>query len=116
MNETNPRFARPGLGLAMALLALAPSCASKPPAPPPAPPAAPPPTVSESEWIQRASASCTNAAQDRGLRVIESRNWAKSPSGTWESTLQVRAESGGLAYDMVCRYDPARNKVSLTRP
>jgi hypothetical protein len=116
MNETNSRFARTGFRLtAVALLGLSPFCAQKTPAPvAPTPVAAAP--VADTEWIRRATATCTNLARDQGLHVIEYRSWAKSASGTWDAAVQVRSESGGLAYNMACRYDPARDKGSLTRP
>ena len=109
MRRTIPRIARAGLWLAPALLIFAVSCAS----PKPKTPAT---VADESEATRKATAACTNLAKDRGLRILEFRSWMKTAPDRWNASLQVRAESGGLAYDMDCGYNPTRDKVTMARP
>jgi hypothetical protein len=109
MRRTIPGIARAGLWLLPALAALSVFCAAPKPK-------APATVADESETTRKATAACTNLARDRGLRILEFRSWTKTTPDKWNARLQVRAESGGLAYDMDCGYNPARDKVTLTRP
>jgi hypothetical protein len=109
MRRTILRIARAGVWLAPALLTFAASCAS----PKPKTPAT---VADESETTRKATAACTNLAKDRGLRIVEFRSWMKTAPDKWNASLQVRPESGGLAYDMDCAYIPNRDKASLRRP
>ena len=109
MRGTIRRFARAGLWLAFAAAVLSAACAS----PQPTPPASPDP---DADVIRRATAVCTNAARDGGLTVLEYRKWSKTGSDAWSGRLFVRPESGGLSYEVDCRYKPSRETASLVRP
>jgi hypothetical protein len=109
MRRTIRGIARAGLWLAPALLISAASCASSKPKTPAT-------VAEESETTRKATAACSNLAKDRGLRIVEFRSWMKTAPDRWNASLQVRPESGGLAYDMDCVYNPFREKASLTRP
>ena len=94
---------------AAAVTAVGPLACSS--APPPAPRA-----VSESEVVRQGTAACTSLASERGLTVLDVRRWIRRGEDKWDTRLLVRPQSGGLEYEMGCRYNYQANKASLYRP
>ena len=83
------------------------ACSSTPP---------PPRVVSESDVVRQGTAACTSLASQRGLTVLEVRHWTRNGEDKWDTRLLVRPQSGGLEYEMGCRYNFQANKASLYRP
>jgi len=110
MCGTFVRFARAGLHLGLVAALLSAACASPKPAPPTAA------SDREAEIIGKATAVCSNVARDGGLKVLEYRKWTKAAADAWTGRLLVRPESGGLSYEVDCRYKPSRDTASLVRP
>ena len=114
MNRRNRGlFSFSRLGILVLMAAIVPLACSQPSPPPPA---APPPAVSEGEIVRQGTAACSRLAADRGLTVLEVRRFARTGEDKWDTRLVVRPQSGGLEYEMGCRYNYQGNKASLYRP